>query len=401
MASTITPARWVEIKKDFPTLARTFNGKPLVYLDSAATAQKPQAVTDAVVAYYTKHTANVHRAVYELSAEATERFEGAREKLRKFINAKSTKEVIWTKGATEAINLVRYSVGLNLKPGDKVLSTLMEHHSNFVPWQQLARRGVEVDYVKVTPDGLLDLADYEAKLTPNTKLVAVTQQSNVLGTINDIRAISDKAHAVGAQVMVDGAQSTPHMQVDVQAMDCDWFAVSGHKMLGPTGIGILYGKERILEQMEPFHYGGDMIKEVKILNTRWNDLPNKFEAGTQPIAEAIGLGAAVDYLNGIGMGNVRKHEQDLTAYAMDKLGKDASLTIYGPRDLSIRGGVVSFTMKKVHRWSTTCTRRTSWTTTRTRATSARWRSPTSRRGRTTRCAATASSSSCSSTGSSG
>jgi cysteine desulfurase/selenocysteine lyase len=345
---TVTKARWVEIKRDFPTLGRVVNGKPLCYLDSAATSQKPQAVTDAMVRYYTQYTANVHRAVYELSAVATDEFEGAREKVRAFLHARSTKEVLWTKGATEAINLVRYSVGLNLKPGDKVLATLMEHHSNFVPWQQLARRGVEVDYVNVTKEGQLDLADYEAKLTPNTKLVAFTQQSNVLGTINPVRAMADKAHAAGALVLVDGAQSAPHMPVDVQAMDCDFFAVSGHKMLGPTGIGVLYGKERVLEQMEPFHYGGDMIKEVKVLSTRWNDLPNKFEAGTQPIGEAIGLGAAVDYLDGIGMANVRKHEQEVTAYALERLGKDPSLTVFGPADLELRGGVVSFVMKKVH-----------------------------------------------------
>lgn len=344
----VTKARWREIKKDFPTLNRVVNGKPLCYLDSAATSQKPRQVTEAMVRYYTEYTANVHRAVYEISAEATDAFEGAREKVRAFVNARSNKEVVWTKGATEAINLVRYTIGLGLKPGDRVLATMMEHHSNFVPWQQLARQGVAVEYVGLTADGHLDMADFERKLTPDTKLVTVTQASNVLGTINPVRDIADRAHEAGALVLVDGAQSTPHMPVDVQAMDCDFFAVSGHKMLGPTGIGVLYAKEALLESMDPFHYGGDMIKEVKVLHTKWNDLPYKFEAGTQPIAEAIGLGAAVDYLQGIGMQNVRRHEQELTACAMDKLGKDPSLTVFGPTDLEDRGGVVSFVMKKVH-----------------------------------------------------
>ncbi|HEV8360087.1 MAG TPA: cysteine desulfurase [Candidatus Thermoplasmatota archaeon] len=342
----VTKARWLEIKKDFPTLERVVNGKPLCYLDSAATSQKPRAVTDAMVRYYTEYTANVHRAVYEMSAQATDAFEGAREKVRALINASSTKEIVWTKGATEAINLLRYT--LPLKEGDKVLATLMEHHSNFVPWQQLAKRGVEVDYVGLTPDGRLDMADFERKLTPNTKLVAVSHQSNVLGTVNPVRAMADKAHGVGALVLVDAAQSVPHMPVDVQALDADFLAISGHKMLGPTGIGVLYGKEQLFEALEPFHYGGDMIKEVKIESSRWNDLPHKFEAGTQPIAEAIGLGAAVDYLQGIGLSNVRKHGQEITAHALDRLGKDPSLTLFGPHDLDERGPVVSFTMRKVH-----------------------------------------------------
>lgn len=344
----VTKARWREIRKDFPTLDRVVNGKPLCYLDSAATSQKPRAVTEAMVRYYTEYTANVHRAVYEMSAEATDAFEGAREKVRGFVNARSTKEVVWTKGATEAINLVRYTLGLGLKEGDKVLATMMEHHSNFVPWQQLARRGVQVEYVGLTREGLLDMDDLARKLTPDTKLVTVTHASNAIGTINHVREIADLAHDAGALVLVDGAQSAPHMPVDVQALDCDFFAASGHKMLGPTGIGFLYGKEALLEAMEPFHFGGDMIKEVKVEATRWNDLPHKFEAGTQPIGEAIGLGAAVDYLQGIGMGNVRRHEQDLTAYALEQLGKDPALTIFGPTDLERRGGVVSFVMKKCH-----------------------------------------------------
>lgn len=344
----VTKARWLEIKRDFPALQRTVNGKPLAYLDSAATSQKPRQVTDAMVRYYTEYTANVHRAVYELSAVATEEFEGAREKVRGFINARSTKEVVWTKGATEALNLVRYTVGLGLQPGDKVLSTMMEHHSNFVPWQQLRQRGVDVEFVGLTRDGRLDLEDFDRRLTDNTKLVTVAHASNALGTINPVRAIADKAHKVGALVMVDAAQSVPHMPVDVQAMDCDLLAASGHKMLGPTGIGFLYGKESLLESMHPFHYGGDMIKEVKVEATRWNDLPYKFEAGTQPIGEAIGLGAAVDYLQGIGMGNVRRHEQELTAYALDHLGKDPALTVFGPTDLEHRAGVVSFLVKKAH-----------------------------------------------------
>jgi cysteine desulfurase / selenocysteine lyase len=345
---TVTRARWVEIKKDFPTLARTTNGKPLAYLDSAATSQKPRSVTDAVVRYYTHSTANVHRAVYELSAEATEAFEGARAKVAGFLNAPSPQEVVWTKGATEAINLVRYTVGLGLKPGDRVLTTLLEHHSNFVPWQQLGRHGVEVDYAGITPEGTLDMADLERKLTPRTKLVCVGHVSNAVGTINDVKAIAAKAHAVGALCLVDGAQAAPHLPVDVQALGCDFYAISGHKMLGPTGIGALWARRALLEQMEPFHFGGDMIKEVKVTGSRWNDVPHKFEAGTPPIAGAIGLGAAVDYLQGIGMGNVRRHEQDLTAYALDKLGRDASITLYGPRDLERRGGVVSFTLKGAH-----------------------------------------------------
>ena len=343
---TVTKARWLEIKKDFPTLQRLVNGKPLAYLDSAATSQKPRVVTDAMVRYYTEYTANVHRAVYELSAEATEHYEGAREKVRGFVKARSEKEIVWTKGATEAINLLRYT--LPLKEGDRVLSTLMEHHSNFVPWQQLRQRGVEVEFVGITKDGHLDLADFERKLTPNTKLVTVTHQSNVLGTINPVRALADKAHKAGALVLVDAAQSVPHMAVDVQALDCDFLVVSGHKMLGPTGIGFLYGRERLLEGLDPFLFGGDMIKEVKVEASRWNDLPYKFEAGTQPIAEAIGLGAAVDYLQGIGLGNVRRHEQELTAYALERLSKDPSITVFGPTNLEERGGVVSFVMKRTH-----------------------------------------------------
>jgi cysteine desulfurase / selenocysteine lyase len=342
----VTKARWLEIRKDFPTLERVINGKPLAYLDSAATSQKPRSVNDAMSRYYTEYAANVHRAVYEMSVEATDAYEGAREKVRALINARSTKEVVWTKGTTEAVNLLRNT--LTLKEGDKVLATMMEHHSNFVPWQQLAGRGVEVDYVEVTRDGHLDLVDFERKLTPNTKLVTFTHQSNVLGTINPARLIIDRAHAAGALVLLDAAQSVPHMPVDVQALDCDFLAASGHKMLGPTGIGFLYGKEALLEQLPPFLFGGDMIKEVKREHSRWNDLPFKFEAGTPPIAEAIGLGAAVDYLQGIGLGNVRRHEVELTRYALERLGKDPSLTLFGPSDLEHRGGVVSFTMKKVH-----------------------------------------------------
>jgi cysteine desulfurase/selenocysteine lyase len=344
----VTRARWVEIRRDFPTLERVINGKPLCYLDSAATSQKPRSVTEAMVRYYTESTANVHRAVYELGAEATEQFEGAREKVRALVNARSGKEIVWTKGATEAINLVRYAWAVpTLRPGDKVLATLMEHHSNFVPWQQLRRQGVVFEAVGITRTGELDLEDFERKL-PGAKLVALTHASNVVGTINPVRELAAKAHAAGALVLVDAAQSVPHMPVDMQALDADFLVASGHKMLGPTGIGFLAAKEELLQAMEPFHYGGDMIREVKLEASRWNELPHKFEAGTPPIAEAIGLGAAIDYLHGIGLHNVRRHEQELTRYALEQLGRDPAITVFGPRDADKRGGVVSFALRKVH-----------------------------------------------------
>ncbi len=329
-----------KIKKDFPILARKIKGNQLYYLDSAATSQKPMQVLKAMNDYYEKHNSNVHRGVHTLSEEATEFYEGARKKVAGFINAEE-KEIIFTKNATEAINLVSRTLGV--KRGDEILSTVMEHHSNIVPWQML--NGVKVRYVDIDKNGNLDMGDYEKMISEKTKLVAVTHVSNVLGTVNDVRKIAKLAHDVGALCLVDGAQSVPHMSVDVKRLGVDFLAFSGHKMLGPTGIGCLYGSKDVLDFMNPFMGGGDMIKEVTLAKTTYNEVPHKFEAGTPDIAGAVGLGTAVDYLSVLGMGNVQKHEEALATMAMEELAKLKDVEIYGPKK---RAGVVAFNVHGLH-----------------------------------------------------
>src|SRR5216684_3182193 len=338
-----------DIRKDFPILTRQVHGKPLVYLDSTASSQKPRAVIDTMTYYYENYHANVHRGVYALSEEATAAMEKARIKVARFINARKGKQIIFTRNTTESINLVAYSWGgANIHTGDLIVLTIMEHHSNLIPWQLLAERtGARLEFIPVTEDGLLRLDVYEQLLRQQPKLVAFTHMSNVLGTINPARQMIEQAHAAGATVLLDGAQSVPHFPVDVQELDADFLCFSGHKMLGPTGIGVLYGKRELLEAMPPFLGGGDMIRQVGLREATWNDLPWKFEAGTPAIAETIGLGAAVDYLNALGMEHVRQHEQAITSYAMEQLHTIPGLTIYGP-PAALRGGVISFTLGDIH-----------------------------------------------------
>lgn len=339
---------WSKVRADFPILQRTVHGKPLVFLDSTATSQKPQAVLDAMDDYYRTTNANIHRGVYELSEVATDRYEKARARIARFINAASSREIIYTRNATEALNLVaRTWAHANLHEGDTVLLSKMEHHSNIVPWQMsAAERGIRLRYIDVDANGMLALDDLSRQLE-GVKLVSITQMSNVLGTINPVEEIIPMAHAAGALVMLDAAQSVPHMPVDVQALDVDFLAFSGHKMCGPTGIGVLYGRRHLLEEMPPFLGGGDMISTVTLEGFTSNELPWKFEAGTPAIAEAIGLGAAVDYLSGIGMENVRHHEQELTAYALDRICPMPGVRVYGP-PARHKGGVVSFEIEGVH-----------------------------------------------------
>jgi len=338
-----------DIRNDFPILARQVHGKPLVYLDSAASSQKPRAVIDAMSTYYRTYNANVHRGVYELSEEATAAMEKARVKVARFINARQSKQVIFTRNTTESINLVAYSWGgANIHAGDLIVLTEMEHHSNLIPWQLLAQRtGARLEFVPVTGEGLLGLDVYEQLLQQQPKLVAFTHMSNVLGTINPVKQMIAQAHAAGATVLVDGAQSVPHRPVNVQELDVDFLCFSGHKMLGPTGIGMLYGKRDLLEAMPPFMGGGDMIRTVGLREASWNDLPWKFEAGTPAVAEAIGEGVAVDYLAELSMENVQRHEQEITAYAMEQLQSIPGLKIYGPAAAQ-RGGVISFTLGDIH-----------------------------------------------------
>ena len=338
------------IRQDFPILQQQANGKRLIYLDSTASSQKPAVVIEAMDTYYREYNANVHRGIYQISERASEAYETARKKVGRFINARSWREVIFTRNATESINLVAFSWGqANIKAGDVIISSEIEHHANLVPWQQLAARtGASVKYIPVDEHGHLDMAAFEAMLSPQVKLVAVTQMSNVLGTMPPIREIIEKAHAVGAVVLLDGAQSVPHLPIDVQALDCDFLAFSGHKMLGPTGIGVLWGRKELLADMPPFLTGGDMIKRVTLDGCDWNDLPWKFEAGTPSIAEVIGLGYAVDYLNQLGMENVRQHEIELVTYALDQLNQVEGIRIYGPQDPAIRGGAIPFTLGDIH-----------------------------------------------------
>jgi cysteine desulfurase/selenocysteine lyase len=339
-----------DIRQDFPILAREVHGKPLVYLDSTASSQKPQAVIEAMTAYYQGYNANVHRGVYEISEEATAALEKARVKIARFIHARQSKQVIFTRNTSESINLVAYTWGsTNISTGDVIILTEMEHHSNLVPWQLLAQRtGARLEFIPVSDDGLLRLDVYEQLLKQQPKLVAFTHMSNVLGTINPAQEMIAQAHAAGAIVLLDAAQSVPHLPVDVQALDVDFLCFSAHKMLGPTGIGVLYGKKALLESMPPFMGGGEMIRTVHLRESTWNDLPWKFEAGTPAIAEAIGFGAAIDYLSSLGMAWVRQHEREITAYALEQLQQIPALTIYGPRDVAIRGGVISFTLEDIH-----------------------------------------------------
>jgi len=341
-----------DIKKDFPILHRKMRDKPLTYLDSTATSQKPQQVIDAVVDFYSRYNANVHRAIYELGEEATRAYEGARERIAEFIGAKDPMEIAFTKSTTESLNLVAYGYGLKgkrLQEGDEILGTVLEHHSNHVPWHFVRDlKGVSLKYVDVDDEGHLRMEQYDDLITKRTKIVTVAHVSNVLGTISDVKEIAKRAHEVGAVCVVDAAQSVPHMPVDVRALDCDFFAFSGHKMLGPTGIGILYGKKEMLEITEPLLGGGEMISEVHLGSAKWNDVPYKFEGGTPNIAGVIGLGAAVDYLAKLGMPAVRQHEMELTAYALKELAAVEGLRTYGPKSVAERGGVVSFTMEKAH-----------------------------------------------------
>jgi cysteine desulfurase / selenocysteine lyase len=338
------------IRADFPILQRQVNGKPLVFLDSAASSQRPRQVIDAMSDYYRCCHANVHRGVHALSELSTDMYEAARKKVTRFIGARSSREVIWTRNATEAINLVAYSWGrTNVRRGDEIITTEMEHHANLVPWQVLAQEtGATLRFLHVTPEGLLDLNELDRLLTPRTKLVAFSHMSNVLGTISPVRAIAERAHSVGALCLVDGAQSVPHMPVNVQELGCDFMAFSGHKMCGPTGIGVLWGRRDILESMPPFMTGGDMIIRVTLEGAEWNELPNKFEAGTPAIAEAIGLGVAVDYMSGLGMQAVRAHEKETFAYAMERLGEVPGLRILGPADPELHGGLTTFVLDGIH-----------------------------------------------------
>jgi cysteine desulfurase/selenocysteine lyase len=332
-----------EIKKDFPI----FSGSDLVYLDNAATTQKPQSVLDEVDSLYSEANANVHRALYSLGSEATERFENSRKKVAKYIGANSEKEIVFTSGTTESINLLARSIGNTLKPGDEILISEMEHHSNIVPWQMAAQRtGATLKYLSIKKTGDLDISNPEKYFTSNTKIVSLTHMSNVLGTINPIKKLSEKAHQVGAIMIVDGAQGASHMPVDVKELGCDFYAFSGHKMLGPTGIGVLWGKTEYLEEMDPFMGGGEMINTVTMESSTWNDIPYKFEAGTPNFAQAVGLGAAIDYLQNIGMNNIATHEQMLIKYALGKLNQIDGLRIHG--SAKDRGGVISFNMDGIH-----------------------------------------------------
>ncbi|MFC4387127.1 cysteine desulfurase [Gracilibacillus marinus] len=335
------------IREQFPILNQEVNGHPLVYLDSAATSQKPIKVIEALNSYYHLNNSNVHRGVHTLGTRATDQYEGARDKVKQFIHAASTEEIIFTRGATTAINMVGYGYARHfLKEGDEVVITQMEHHSNIIPWQQACKcTGATLKYIPMESDGTITLDAARETITSNTKIVAITHVSNVLGTINPIREIADIAHENGAILLVDGAQGIPHLKVDVQALDCDFYAFSGHKMCGPTGIGVLYGKKALLEKMEPVEFGGEMIDFVDLYDSTWKELPWKFEGGTPIIAGAIGLGAAIDFLNEIGMEEIEAHEKQLVSYAQGKLSTIDGITIYGPKQ---RSGLVTFNIEGVH-----------------------------------------------------
>jgi cysteine desulfurase / selenocysteine lyase len=338
------------IRRDFPILQQQVHGHPLVYLDNAASTQKPHAVIEAMDAYYSRDNANVHRGIHELSNRASEAYDGARGAVARFFGIADEAELIWTRGTTEALNLVAYTWGLdNLREGDEILLTVLEHHSNLVPWQLVAQRtGARLRFLDIDDQGRLDLSGLDDLLTERTRLVSVTHVSNALGTLNPVAEIAARAHAVGAVVVVDGAQSAPHLPVDVSALGCDFYAFSGHKMCGPTGMGGLWGRRALLEAMPPFHGGGDMIEWVELERSTYAPLPNRFEAGTPNIAGAVGMRAAVEYLEAVGRDAILAHERALLSYAVERLGEIPDLEVLGPRDLSERSGVVSFTLADVH-----------------------------------------------------
>jgi cysteine desulfurase/selenocysteine lyase len=348
--ATSLPRPVEQIRAEFPLLAREFNGKPLVYLDSGATSQKPASVIEAIDSFYRHSNANIHRAVYDLGEESTALYEGAKRRVAEFIGGQF-EETIFTRNVTEAINLVRYTWGRqNVGAGDVVLITQMEHHSNIVPWQLLCQeQGAKLEYLSVSSEGKLDLDELDTRLAGgNVKLVGVTHVSNVLGTINPVAEIARRAHSAGAKVLVDAAQAVPQMPVDVGDTGADFYGFTGHKMLGPNGIGVLWARRELLEEMPPFLGGGDMIRTVELDHSTWNELPWKFEAGTSSIADGVGLGAAVDYLSALGMDTVRAHEQELTAYALERLAEMPGLKIHGPPRASDRGGIVSFELEGIH-----------------------------------------------------
>lgn len=335
------------IRQQFPILHQQVNGKQLVYLDNAATSQKPLSVIEALDRYYKEYNSNVHRGVHTLGTKATDAYEGAREKVRKFINARSMQEIVFTRGTTTALNMIASSYGMeHVGAGDEIVITYMEHHANIIPWQQVAKKkGATLKYIPLQEDGTISLEDVEKTVTSNTKIVSVMYVSNVLGTINPIKEITEIAHRNGAIMVVDGAQSTPHMKIDVQDLDCDFYVLSSHKMCGPTGVGALYGKKHILENMEPAEFGGEMIDFVDLYESTWKELPWKHEAGTPIIGGAIGLGAAIDFLEDLGLENIEAHEHKLVQYAMERLSEVEGVTIYGPKH---RAGLVTFNIDDVH-----------------------------------------------------
>ncbi|MEC0258037.1 cysteine desulfurase [Paenibacillus lautus] len=336
------------VREQFPILHQEINGHPLVYLDNAATSQKPQVVIDAIKRYYEWENSNVHRGVHTLGSRATDAYEGAREKVARFINAESSEQIIFTRGTTTALNLVASSYARSVcGPGDEIVLTEMEHHSNLIPWQQAAIAvGATLKYIPLQPDGTIRVEDVEALVTERTKVVAIAYVSNVMGVVHPVKQIAEIAHRHGAVIVVDGAQSTPHMKVDVQDLDCDFYALSGHKMCAPTGIGALYGKKALLESMEPIEFGGEMINDVGLYESNWKELPWKFEGGTPIIAGAVGLGAAIDFLQEIGMDAIEQHETQLAAYAMNRISEIEGISIYGPRERKV--GLVTFNLGDVH-----------------------------------------------------
>jgi cysteine desulfurase / selenocysteine lyase len=350
MLRVTTPIDVARVRADFPILQREVNGRPLVYLDNAATAQKPRQVIQAIVDFYEQTNANVHRGVHTLSVEATDAYEAARERIGQFVGARHMDEVVLTRNTTEALNLVAVCWGReNLKPGDEIIATLLEHHSNLVPWQRVAQEtGARIRLCPLRLDGTLDMDAFDSLLSSRTRVVAIAHASNVLGTINPMVEIAERGHAVGALVVVDAAQSVPHLATDVHALGADFLAFSGHKMLGPMGIGALWGRRDLLEAMPPFLGGGGMIREVYEDRATWAPLPEKFDAGTPSVADTIGLAAAVDYLDDLGMDNVREHEIELTGYALERLASIPDVSVYGPRDARARTGVVSFNLDGVH-----------------------------------------------------
>nr|WP_311202290.1 cysteine desulfurase [Paenibacillus sp. p3-SID1389] len=337
-----------ELKKQFPILQQEINGHLLVYLDSAASSQKPAVVIEALKHYYEWDNANVHRGVHTLGSRATDAYENAREKVARFIGAARREEIIFTRGTTTSLNLVASSYGAaNVGEGDEIVITPMEHHSNLIPWQQLAlKKKAVLKYIPLQPDGHIDLADAEKTITPKTKIVATAYVSNVLGVVNPVKELAAIAHRNGAVMVVDGAQSTPHMKVNVQELDADFYAFSGHKMCAPTGIGVLYGKKHLLEAMEPIEYGGEMIDDVGLYESSWKELPWKFEGGTPIIAGAVGLAAAIDFLEGIGLEEIHRHESKLATYAMNRLSEIEGLTLYGPREREV--GLITFNLQDIH-----------------------------------------------------